>query len=93
MIGLAYRAGKCTIGEESILKDIRSNKVKLLLIANDCSNTTKKRLTDKCKSFQVPYMEVDDRVTLAQAIGKSERIAIAVLDQGFAKKLTSLLLS
>lgn len=91
LLGIAYRANKCSVGESSILRDIRAGRVKLLLIASDCSRTTKKRLIDKSNTFEVPYMEVDDRETLAQAIGKSARVAIAVLDQGFSKKLKSLL--
>ena len=83
-LGLAFRAGKCVTGEENILKSLRSNKAKLLLIANDCGETTKKRLIDKCTTFEVPYMEVADRRALAQAIGKTERIAVAITDQGFA---------
>lgn len=92
ILGLAYRARKCTTGESLIIKDIQARKVRLLLLASDIGEQTKKRLTDKCNSYQIPYIEVDDRVTLAKAIGKQERVAIAILDEGFAKKLKSLLL-
>jgi len=91
IVGLAYRARKCTTGEETIVQHIRENKVKLLLLASDVSNQTKKKYTDKCKTFKVPYIEVDDRKTLGNAIGKSERVAIAILEDGFAKKLQTLL--
>lgn len=91
VVGLAYRARKCSTGESIIVKDIQQRKVKLLLIANDIAEQTKKKFLDKCKTYEVPYIEVDDRFTLAQAIGKSERVAIAILDEGFAKKLQSLL--
>lgn len=91
LLGLAYRARKCTIGEELIIKDIQQNKVALLLIANDISEASKKKLEDKCKTYEVPYMEVDDRYTLGHAMGKQERVAVAILDQGFAKKLRTLL--
>lgn len=91
MVGLAYRARKCSTGEALIVKDIQAKKVKLLLIANDIAPQTKKKFIDKCNSYHVPYIEVDDRVTLAQAIGKSERVAIAILDGGFANKIQSLL--
>ncbi|MYL19230.1 YlxQ family RNA-binding protein [Halobacillus litoralis] len=91
LIGLAVRAGKCTFGEESIVKDIRKRKAKLVLIASDTGKQTKKKLTDKCSFYQVPCYEVDDREVLSQAVGKAGRVAIAVLDQGFAKKLQSLL--
>lgn len=91
IVGLAYRARKCSTGEETIINDMRDNKVKLLLIASDISAQSRKMYTDKCKSFKVPYIEVDDRQTLARAIGKYERVAIAILDDGFAKKLQTLL--
>lgn len=87
LVGLAYRAGKCTVGEENILKELRANKVKLLLIAKDCSAATKKRFIDKCNTFKVPYMEADNRETLAHAIGKNERVAVAINDKGFAKSI------
>ncbi|WP_010649251.1 L7Ae/L30e/S12e/Gadd45 family ribosomal protein [Oceanobacillus massiliensis] len=91
MIGLAYRAGKCTLGEESILKDIRSNRAKLVLLASDIGPQTKKKLMDKCQYYKVPFLIADDRETLSHAVGKSHRVAIAILDAGFATKIKSLL--
>lgn len=91
LLGLAWRARKCTTGEELIINDMKHGKVKLLLLADDISSRTNKKLTDKCMTYQVPYMKVDDRYTLAHAIGKSERVAIGILDDGFAKKIISLL--
>ncbi|HIV75742.1 MAG TPA: YlxQ family RNA-binding protein [Candidatus Pseudogracilibacillus intestinigallinarum] len=91
LVGLANRARKITTGEELIIKDIQAGKVSLLLIADDVGDQTKKKLQDKCTTYQVPYMEVDDRYTLGHAIGKSERVAIAILDNGFAKKIRTLL--
>ncbi|RLL45353.1 YlxQ family RNA-binding protein [Oceanobacillus piezotolerans] len=91
MIGLAYRARKCSLGEETILKDIQRQQAKLVLIASDTGPQTMKRLTDKCKYYKVPYLIVDDRETLANALGKSQRVAVAILDRGFAKKIMSLI--
>ncbi|MBA2174069.1 YlxQ family RNA-binding protein [Halobacillus locisalis] len=91
LLGLAVRAGKCTLGEEAIVRDIQRKKAKVVLIANDTGKQTKKKLTDKCSFYNIPCYTVDDRDTLSQSIGKAGRVAIAVLDQGFAKKLQSLL--
>ncbi|MGY0691598.1 YlxQ family RNA-binding protein [Virgibacillus sp. FSP13] len=91
MIGLAYRARKCSLGEETIVKDIQQNRAKLVLLANDIGPQTKKKLTDKCKTYDVPFAIVDDRQTLSQAIGKTQRVAVAILDAGFATKIKSLL--
>ncbi|WP_082234158.1 YlxQ family RNA-binding protein [Halobacillus massiliensis] len=91
LLGIANRAGKLTLGEEQIVKDIQRNKAKLVLMASDTGNQTKKKLTDKCSFYDIPCYVVDDRDVFSQAIGKSGRVAIAVLDQGFANKLQSLL--
>ncbi|WP_068672362.1 YlxQ family RNA-binding protein [Oceanobacillus sp. Castelsardo] len=91
ILGLAYRARKLSLGEETIIKDIQSNRAKLVLLANDIGPQTKKKITDKCKFYKVPYELVDNRETLSNAIGKSHRVAIAILDKGFANKIKSLL--
>lgn len=92
IVGLAFRARKCSTGEDTIINDIRNKKAKLVLIASDISESTRKKLTDKCNTFQIPYIEVEDRSILGSAIGKSERVAVAILDEGFATKLKTLLL-
>ncbi|MET3682178.1 ribosomal protein L7Ae-like RNA K-turn-binding protein [Alkalibacillus flavidus] len=90
-LGLANRARKLVFGEENIVESIRQQQAKLVLIAQDASDNTTKKLTDKCQSYHVPYAIVTDRQTLSQAIGKDGRVAIAVTDQGFATKLTEML--
>lgn len=91
MIGLAQRAGKCSLGEETIVKSIRNKKAKLVLLASDTGLQTRKKITDKCKTYEVPFAIVDDRETLSNAIGKSQRVAVAIVDTGFATKIKSLL--
>lgn len=92
ILGLAQRAGKCVSGTEQIIQEIRKQKVYLILIANDCAQTTKKKLIDKSESYQIPYIETANRVELGNAIGKEERVAIALSDKGFARKIQALLL-
>jgi len=91
IVGLSYRARKCTIGEELIVKDIQHKRIKLLLLANDIGQQTRKKLTDKCKTYNIPYVVVDDRFSLGNAIGKSQIVAIGILDIGFAHKIQSIL--
>lgn len=92
ILGLAYRAGKCSLGEDAILRDVRSEKAKLVLLANDIGPQTRKKMTDKCKYYEIPLIVVEeDREVLSNSIGKSHRVAIAILDAGFAKKIQSLL--
>ncbi|WP_163536835.1 YlxQ family RNA-binding protein [Gracilibacillus sp. YIM 98692] len=91
ILGIANRAGKCTFGESLIIKEIQAKRSKLVLIASDIGDQTKKKLTDKCHYYQIPYFFVDDRDTLSHAVGKSGRVAVSINETGFAKKLKSLL--
>lgn len=91
LLGLVSRARKCSTGEETIVKDIQQRKAKLVLLASDIGPQTYKKLTDKCKTYNIPFVTVDDRYTISHAIGKTQRVAIAILDEGFATKLKSLL--
>lgn len=91
LLGLANRARKIISGEELTVKEIRSGKAKLVLLSKDASSNTHKKITDKCNSYHVPYKLVEDRYKLGQAIGKDARVVVALLDNGFAKKLLTLL--
>jgi ribosomal protein L7Ae-like RNA K-turn-binding protein len=91
LLGLAYRARKCISGEELVVKEIRNGKAKLVIISNDASANTRKKITDKCNTYSVPLAFVNSREALGQAIGKNERVVVAVLDEGFSTKLKDLL--
>lgn len=91
LLGLANRARKIVSGEELVVKEVRQQKVKLVLLSQDASNNTAKKVTDKCKSYHVPVVTVQDRYILGKAIGKDARVVVAVTDLGFATKLKTLL--
>ncbi|WP_066259857.1 YlxQ family RNA-binding protein [Neobacillus drentensis] len=91
LLGLANRARKIISGEELTVKQIQSGKAFLILLSADASANTTKKITDKCNSYEVPYKIVENRNLLGQAIGKEARVVVAVLDDGFAKKMVTLL--
>ncbi|MDR6997902.1 YlxQ family RNA-binding protein [Neobacillus niacini] len=91
LLGLANRARKITSGEELTVKQIQSGGAKLILLSADASGNTTKKISDKCKSYEVPLKIVENRHLLGHAIGKEARVVVAVLDDGFAKKLVTLL--
>ena len=91
LLGLAARARKVTSGEELVVKDVRTGKAKLVLLATDASHNTSKKIHDKCTFYNVEYHVFGDRFDLGHATGKEHRVAIAITDSGFAKKMSSLL--
>lgn len=86
LLGLASRARKISSGE-LVLSAIRSKQAKLVIIAIDASENTKKKYIDKCTYYEIPYVWIDSSIMLSQAIGQNNRMAIAVNDAGFAEKL------
>lgn len=83
-LGLCMRAGKLVTGDEIVLKAIRSGQAKLVIIAADASHNTMKKFTDKCNSYQIPFISFGDRYELGSSIGKGFRVIAAVTDTGFA---------
>ncbi|WP_243386903.1 YlxQ family RNA-binding protein [Bacillus kexueae] len=90
-LGLANRARKIISGEELVIKEVRNGRAKLVLLSKDASNNTSKKITDKCSYYGVPLVYVESREQLGQAIGKEQRVVVAVLDSGFASKLKTML--
>ncbi len=91
LLGLAARARKVISGEELVVNAIRSGNAKLVLLASDASHNSSKKIQDKCTYYKVEYQVFGDRYDLGHATGKEARVAIAILDSGFAKKMSSLL--
>lgn len=90
LLGLAARARKVSTGETA-LAAIRSNQAKLVLIASDASANTQKKFIDKCTFYNIPYGLIKDSVQLSKAIGQNNRMVVAILDEGFATRLSSYL--
>lgn len=90
LLGLATRARMTTTGEEMAVNEVRNGKAKLIILSEDASDNTSKKLHDKCKSYDVEIRVFGTRFELGHAIGKEERVVIAITDSGFAKKLISL---
>jgi len=91
LLGLAMRAGKVVSGEETVLEQIRTGRAEIVFLALDAAKNIEKKMSDKCSSYQVPLRRYGTRYDLGKAIGKGERVVIAVTDPGFARSLEKLL--
>ena len=94
VIGLAARARGIAIGTNQVLEAVRGKKAKLVLVACDVSENTRKNLTDKA-NFYSAKIEISDITTeeLGRAVGHSNTAAIAFTDINFVKAYEKSLLS
>lgn len=86
-IGLATKAGKVASGEFSTEKAVKEKKARLVIVAMDASDNTKKMFTNMCTYYKVPIYFMADKETLGHAMGKQFRASLAVNDQGFANAM------
>lgn len=86
-LGLAMRAGKVVSGEDLVLREVRSKKALLVILSQDAAKNVEKKITDKCNTYQVPLLRFGTRQELGLAIGKPERVVIAITDPGFAQMI------
>lgn len=89
MLGLAAKAGKLVSGEFSVDKAIKDKKAKLVIVATDSSDNTKKDFKNACAYYRVPYLERGTKEQLGHHIGREFRATVAVTDEGFAKAVLS----
>ncbi len=87
LFGLATKAGKVASGEFATEHEVKSGKARLVIVAGDSSDNTKKKFRNMCDFYHVPIYFYSDKDTLGHAIGKEYRASLAILDDGFAKKV------
>ncbi len=88
MIGLCQRAGKLESGTSLAEAAIRSGRCCLALVDSSASANTVKRMNDSCSFYGVSLIKLPPGL-LEKACGKSNRMAAAVTDAGFAEKMMS----
>ena len=87
LLGLAMKARKCVSGEFTVEKTVKDHKAKLVVIATDTSQASKKSYKDMCAYYHVPIIEEGTKEELGHCIGKEFRAALALTDSGFAESI------
>ena len=87
LLSLATKAGKTVSGEFMTENEIKSEKAKLVIIASDCSDNTKKKFEDMCAYRNIKIVHYANKEELGKYIGKEFRACVPVLDEGFAASI------
>ena len=92
LIGLAMRAGKIAGGEFAAEKAIRQRKAQLVILSEDASGNTRKKFTNLAATQELPTCNYLPKAELGRIIGKGERSCLVITDEGFARKIASLII-
>lgn len=86
-LGLAYVAKKAVSGEDAIAFEAKKGQIRLLFLAHDASDNTKKLYHNKAEYYHFEINETFSKDELKHALGKRACSAIALIDAGFTKSI------
>ena len=90
MLGFAMRAGKITLGTDTICTVLgKRDFVKLVALCPDASDGSKKKIINKCAFYGVKVLELPFGMEeLGRLLGKTYGpAAVAITDEGFAREI------
>lgn len=82
MLGIATKAGKLVSGTDAVVDSLKKKQAKLVIVAEDASDKTKKEINFLCSKakFNIPLVIFGNIDENSHAIGKRNRAIIAILD-------------
>ena len=87
LIGLARRAGKVSFGTESSIETIEKKKAKLVIVAEDSSDRTKKNFKELSQKLNIPFKIAGTIEDLSKSIGQVNKAVLVIKDENFAKEI------
>lgn len=84
MLGIAAKAGKIIAGSEIVIENIKKRKVKLIILAKDASEKTKKNIILCCQNNNINAIEYGTIEENSRAIGKENKAIIGIMDNKLA---------
>ena len=90
-LGLATKAGKLVTGYNTCLELLPKGKLKLVILAEDVGENTKKKIEQKCITYDIPFRLGIGAEEMSKACGKIDKGVFGITDKGFAKGIIGLL--
>ena len=91
LLGLATRSRNVVSGEFMTEKSVKSGTARLVILAEDASDNTKKEFRDMCTFYKVPCYFYGTKEELGKSMGKEIRASLSITDDGFAGSIIKLL--
>lgn len=84
LLGLCARAGKIVSGMDAVSDEIKRNKIKLLIVAEDASAKTVSNIKYLAEKKKIPIIRIGTMENNSKAIGKENRAIIGIKDKNIA---------
>ena len=87
LLGIAQRAGAVVKGTDATRRALRKGEARLVLLAEDGSETQRKKVLPLARAKDVPCKVLGDRAELGGAVGSGSLTVVGVTRPSFAKAL------
>ena len=91
MLGISAKAGKIVCGTDATTQDIEKHKVKLVIVAVNASDKTKKNMRYICDKNNVPVLEFGDIDEISKTIGKNNKAIIGIKSKSLSEEIEKLI--
>lgn len=91
LLSMAARARRIASGAFAVEEAVKHGQARFLLIAEDAEPSSQAKYEQLSNQYDIPAAAFLTKATLGACLGKADRAAAALLDDGFAKKLAVLL--
>jgi ribosomal protein L7Ae-like RNA K-turn-binding protein len=85
------KSGGVSLGTDACMDLIQKRKVKLIIVANDAADRTKKNFEIACKNFNVPILFYGTIEDLSKAVGKPNKAIFGIKNQSFADQMKKII--
>jgi ribosomal protein L7Ae-like RNA K-turn-binding protein len=87
LLSICRKAGLLSRGETGCENALRSHAARLIIIAKNASENTRKKFVNKAFYYNVPVIVCGDKEDIARAIGARITASVAINDEGLARKI------
>lgn len=91
LLGICAKAGKVVSGADACLEEMKSNNIKLLIIAEDASDKTKKNYIFYGDKYNIQVAIAGSVDDLSKAIGKKNRAIIGIKDINLSTEIQKII--
>lgn len=87
LLGLCTKAGEISFGTDACIDLIQKNKVKLIIVAEDAADRTKRNFKFLCNKNNIQIVEFGTIEEVSKAIGKKNKAVIGIKNNSLSNEI------